>query len=152
MIMHIFYLTRTFAYYMHRAKMLSLGKWPGDPGRKTKQLLVKKPAQIRKSNHYDKNNSNQFVSGASASSQTLGTKPPDDPLPSKSTTLQKSQYQHIIADKNAVQFSSQSVSVSAAVPHSPGLHACGGAAGAGQGHGHAPEDHPYPTASPTDDL
>ena len=132
--------------------MLSLGKWPGDPGRKTKQLLVKKPAQIRKSNHYDKNNSNQFVSGASASSQTLGTKPPDDPLPSKSTTLQKSQYQHIIADKNAVQFSSQSVSVSAAVPHSPGLHACGGAAGAGQGHGHAPEDHPYPTASPTDDL
>ena len=137
---------------MHRAKILSLGRWPGDPGRKTKQLLVKKLAQLRNSNQFDKNNSNQFVSGPSATSQTLGTITPDEPVTTKLTTLQKSQYQHIIVLKNTGQFSSQSVSVSAAVPHSPGLHVCGGVAGAGQGHGHAPEDHPYPTAySPTDD-
>ena len=87
MIMLIFYLTRTFVYYMHRAKMLSLGKWPGAPGRKTKQLLVKKSAQIRNSNHCDKNNSNQFVSGPSATSQTLGPITPDEPVATKLTTL-----------------------------------------------------------------
>ena len=34
--MHLLYLVRTFAYYMHRAKMIALGRWPGDPGRKQK--------------------------------------------------------------------------------------------------------------------
>ena len=34
---HLHYLVRTFAYYLHRAKMISLGRWPGDPGRKQKQ-------------------------------------------------------------------------------------------------------------------
>ena len=38
MIDHVYYLTRTFAYYMHRAKMISLGRWPGDPGRKPKLI------------------------------------------------------------------------------------------------------------------
>ena len=32
MIDHVYYLTRTFAYYMHRAKMISLCRWPCDPG------------------------------------------------------------------------------------------------------------------------
>ena len=43
MLNHIFYLTRTFAYYMHRAKMISHGRWPGDPGRKPKRLARKLP-------------------------------------------------------------------------------------------------------------
>ena len=42
MINHVFYLTRTFAYYMHRAKMISLGRWPGDPGRKPKLISKNK--------------------------------------------------------------------------------------------------------------
>ena len=29
---HVYYLARTFAYYMHRAKLISLGRWPGDHG------------------------------------------------------------------------------------------------------------------------
>ena len=35
-LLHLLYLVRTFAYYMHRAKMIALGRWPGDPGRKQK--------------------------------------------------------------------------------------------------------------------
>ena len=31
---HVYYLARTFAYYMHRAKLISLGRWPGDHGKK----------------------------------------------------------------------------------------------------------------------
>ena len=31
---HVFYLTRTYAYYMHREKLISIGRWPGDPGRR----------------------------------------------------------------------------------------------------------------------
>ena len=44
---HVYYLTRTFAYYMHRAKMISLGRWPGDPGRKPK-LITHQKIQPRK--------------------------------------------------------------------------------------------------------
>ena len=45
---HVYYLTRTYAYYMHRAKMISLGRWPGDPGRKAKvtTLLKKQPKNL----------------------------------------------------------------------------------------------------------
>ena len=43
MLSHIYYLTRTFVYYMHRAKMISQGRWPGDPGRKPKILAIKRP-------------------------------------------------------------------------------------------------------------
>ena len=39
---HVYYITRTFAYYMHRAKMISLGRWPGDPGRKPKPVTHQK--------------------------------------------------------------------------------------------------------------
>ena len=46
MLRHVYYLTRTFAYYMHRAKMISLGRWPGDPGRKEKALACKKTISI----------------------------------------------------------------------------------------------------------
>ena len=43
---HVYYLTRTFAYYMHRAKMISLGRWPGDPGRKQKAISKKLTVSI----------------------------------------------------------------------------------------------------------
>ena len=43
---HVYYLVRTFAYYMHRAKMISLGRWHGDPGRKPKTAPHKPPATI----------------------------------------------------------------------------------------------------------
>ena len=33
-LLHVYYLTRTFVYHMHRAKMISLGRWPGDPHRR----------------------------------------------------------------------------------------------------------------------
>ena len=36
-LLHLHYLVRTFAYYLHRAKIISLGRWTGDPGRKQKQ-------------------------------------------------------------------------------------------------------------------
>ena len=39
---HVYYITRTYAYYMHRAKMISLGRWPGDPGRKPKIITNQK--------------------------------------------------------------------------------------------------------------
>ena len=38
MLDHVFYLARTFVYYMHRSKMILLGRWPGDPGRKQRNL------------------------------------------------------------------------------------------------------------------
>ena len=46
MLRHVYYLTRTFAYYMHRAKMISLGRWPGDPGRKQKAMSKKLTVSI----------------------------------------------------------------------------------------------------------
>ena len=30
---HVYYLTRTYAYYTHRERMIMLGRWPGDPSR-----------------------------------------------------------------------------------------------------------------------
>ena len=33
---HVHYLTRTYAYYLHRQRLIVLDKWPGDFGRKTK--------------------------------------------------------------------------------------------------------------------
>ena len=33
---YVYYLTRTFAYCMHSAKIISLGRWPGVPDRKPK--------------------------------------------------------------------------------------------------------------------
>ena len=35
---HVYYLTRTYAYYTHRERMIMLGRWPGDPGRGQKKL------------------------------------------------------------------------------------------------------------------
>ena len=36
---HVYYLARTFAYYMHRGKLISLGRWPGDHGNNFKPKL-----------------------------------------------------------------------------------------------------------------
>ena len=35
---HMMYLTRTYAYYMHREKLILHGRWPGDFGRKQRKL------------------------------------------------------------------------------------------------------------------
>ena len=80
MLSHVYYLARTFAYYMHRAKMISLGRWPGDPGRKPKSLT--------KNNEYlnDKNN-NSFIAG-----------PADDAVPvSTHALVQYGQHMDITA-------------------------------------------------------
>ena len=45
---HIYYLTRTFAYYMHREKLILLGRWPGDPGRKQKLITKQKTDRLTK--------------------------------------------------------------------------------------------------------
>ena len=45
---HTYYLTRTFAYYMHREKMILLGRWPGDPGRKPKSISKHKTKRFVK--------------------------------------------------------------------------------------------------------
>ena len=50
---HTYYLTRTFAYYMHREKMLSLGRWPGDPGRKAKLVTKIRKVQTTILNSHD---------------------------------------------------------------------------------------------------
>ena len=44
--LHVYYLARTFAYYMHREKMITLGRWPGDPGRKPKIVVSKKSKRV----------------------------------------------------------------------------------------------------------
>ena len=33
---HVYYLARTYAYYMNRGKLISLGRWPGDHGHKSR--------------------------------------------------------------------------------------------------------------------
>ena len=74
---HVYYLTRTFAYYMHRAKMLSLGRWPGDPGRKPK-LLAKNgvmPGKIVVFSNEKNNNSHVLgpVDGSSHDAVSVST-------------------------------------------------------------------------------
>ena len=61
---HIYYLGRTFAYYMHRHKMISLGRWPGDPGRRSKPTVPER-AQTRAP--YLNLNSNCNVAGTADS-------------------------------------------------------------------------------------
>ena len=64
---HIFYLTRTFAYYMHREKMLLLGRWPGDPGRKPKPISKLKTKRLSKNDsEYPDQNTNCSVTGSTA--------------------------------------------------------------------------------------
>ena len=41
-LLHVLYLTRTYAYCINREKLMQLGRWPGDFGRKQKPV-----AQIR---------------------------------------------------------------------------------------------------------
>ena len=37
-LLHVLYLTRTYAYYINREKLIQLGRWPGDFGRKQKPV------------------------------------------------------------------------------------------------------------------
>ena len=37
---HVYYLTRTYAYQVHREKLISLGRWPGDPGRRQRPVAL----------------------------------------------------------------------------------------------------------------
>ena len=39
---HVLYLTRTYAYYIHREKMILIGRWPGDHGRRQRTILPSK--------------------------------------------------------------------------------------------------------------
>ena len=142
---HIHYLTRTFVYYMHRAKMLSLGRWPSGPSiktNKTRKNLAKSKNEGGLPGHnshvYVDKFSNTFVAGTLAASY---------PYPATTTTTElisqhESQYQHAIFDGNIAQCSvpSPPVPVPVVGPLAPGLHVRGEAAGDGRGHDHAHED------------
>ena len=103
---HIYYLVRTFAYYMHRAKMLSLGRWHGDPGRKPRTVTHKPygsklrgqtlpPTKTVKINN---NNSHFSVAGSTVKSLTRTelTFIPDNPasMNGSRTNLVQHQRQH----------------------------------------------------------
>ena len=88
---HVYYLTRTFAYYMHREKMISLGRWPGDPGRKPKSIshLKKQPKNL-----LTKNTSNHSLDHIT-SLYVAGTTEPDQPVPVLClTTLSTASHTH----------------------------------------------------------
>ena len=66
---HVFYLCRAYAYYIHRQKLILLGRWPG-------------PTKTVK--HYPNNASNSFsISGPSSQTMAMAT---DRPSPVLSTT------------------------------------------------------------------
>ena len=44
---HVLYLTRTYAYYIHREKLIMLGRWPGDHGRRQQPSSPDKSNPIR---------------------------------------------------------------------------------------------------------
>ena len=93
---HVFYLTRTFAYYMHRAKMISLGRWPGDPGRKPKLITHQK---TQPKNLIMNNNCNPCPDHLTSFS-VAGTTDHDQPRPvlchSSLTTLSTANHTHTI--------------------------------------------------------
>ena len=94
MLSHIFYLTRTFAYYMHRSKMLSLGRWPGDPGRRLKSMITK---PIGLASKKPINNPNILLT-TSTNFSFVG--PTDVPSQGHVVNAVSPQYQHI--DKNDI--------------------------------------------------
>ena len=91
-LLHVYYLTRTFVYYMHRAKMIALGRWPGDPNRKPIKTNPKlKPGAtkiirtLNNSNFYDNYSNSVILGNVPASTQYAVTEPTPVVLP---------QYQH----------------------------------------------------------
>ena len=100
---HIYYLVRTFAYYMHRAKMLSLGRWHGDPGRKPR-TVTHKPSGCKsrgqtlphtKTVKINNNNSHFYVAGSTVISltRTESTYTPDNPASMNGSRTHLSQHQ-----------------------------------------------------------
>ena len=122
--------------------MISQGRWPGNPGRKKKQLT------FLKTKH-------QKLSGQINSNSIAGPTPVTNaPAATELSALQQPQYQRIIVDEDTAQGSAPSLSALVVGALLPGLHVRGGASGAGQGHGHAPEDHHHQHPndySPSDD-
>ena len=116
---HVYYLTRTYAYYMHRAKMISLGRWPGDPGRKAKvtTLLKKQPKNL-----LIKNICNQSLDHLTSFS-VAGTPVHDQPVPvhSSLTTLSTASHTHTLPNTPM-----------------PGLITCAGHQQQTAGYGHVP--------------
>ena len=47
-LLHVLYLTRTYAYYMNREKLIQLGRWPGDFGRKQKPVAQIRAQKVKK--------------------------------------------------------------------------------------------------------
>ena len=87
---HTYYLTRTFAYYMHREKMIALGRWPGDPGRKAK--LITKNRNNPTTINYPDQITNFYVAGSTAA--PLAMICPTTTTTSSSPTSVQHQYQH----------------------------------------------------------
>ena len=105
---------------MHRAKMLSLGRWPGDPGRKPKLITHQKT----KPRGLLKNTSNPFLDHLTSFS-VAGTTDYDQPSPalchSNPTTLSTASHTHTLP----------------ATPM-PGLVTCGSNQQHTAGHSHVP--------------
>ena len=66
-IQHVLYLTCTYAYYIHREKMIMLRRWPGDHGKRQRTILPPKaqplpacPPAIKTSNSLNFSNSILF--------------------------------------------------------------------------------------------
>ena len=66
---HVLYLTRTYAYYMHREKLKMLGRWPGDYGRRPVTSTKSQPISHTYANNPTINNTNTlFFPGSVVSS------------------------------------------------------------------------------------
>ena len=88
---HVYYLTRTYAYYLHREKLISLGRWPGDPGRRriplTYNTKSKPKANRQQTGHSDlgqpESNKNVFsIIDTNTNILTFPGPNPDDPTSS----------------------------------------------------------------------
>ena len=53
---HVYYLTRTYAYYLHRERLIMLGRWPGDHGRRQCPVSSASTLSLRLNMHTPTNN------------------------------------------------------------------------------------------------
>ena len=143
---HIMYLTRTYAYYMHREKLILHGRWPGDFGRKQKKLSAIKTL---KTSMLITNNS--LVTGPDMTSPSTRTahslqvispvvnastaqKHYQQPTPYYGSPCTRTQHQPVPGYATTDQSDLYTAGLSC-VPLGGSQAACGGAGGGGRGGG-----------------
>ena len=158
-LLHIMYLTRTYAYYMHREKLIMLDRWPGDFGRKQKKIHALKPriavtkslrdGQASKINNFVTITNNSIVPGPDMTS--LGANPDQVPAisPATSTSTTQHYYQpfphcvqphtrtqyQLVPGQDSIARTDLCTAGHSSVPHGGGGAACGWVGGGGQGGG-----------------